>query len=183
MCVFLTGLWKVVANSSSRWFVLWFLCLDLRNRRSSLGFSDVCGNSRGFLHPSAWPAGNYTLRTLRWLAERIERLESEISLEIVLDISLERNWNEAPLNLSLTTTRVIATLHLWYKVLAGIHSITEDFFHKALCFIKSIWATLAYHSHLMSHQMKDHQELQTVVLSNNWKWLMIYINTLFIQGQ
>ena len=72
------------------------------------------------------------------------------------------------LDLSLTTTRVIATLHLWYKVLAGIHSITEDFFNKALCFIKSIWATLACHSHLMSHQMKDHQELQTVVISNNW---------------
>ena len=37
----------------------------------------------------------------------------------------------------LTSTRVIATLHLWYKVLAGNRSITEDFFHKAPRFVKS----------------------------------------------
>ena len=51
------------------------LCLDLQNRRSSLGL-DVCGNSRGFLRPLARPIANCTLRTLRWLAERSERLFS-----------------------------------------------------------------------------------------------------------
>ena len=41
--------------------------------------------------------------------------------------------------MSLTTTRVTATLHLWYKVsVAGTRSITEDFFHKAPCFIKRV---------------------------------------------
>ena len=46
------------------------------NRRSSLGFSDVCGNSGGFLNPFSWPAGNCTLRMLLWLAERSERFVS-----------------------------------------------------------------------------------------------------------
>ena len=54
-------------------------------------------------------------------------------------------------DMSLTTIRVIATLHLGYKVLALTHSITEVFFHKAPCFMKSIWAMLAYHFYLMSY--------------------------------
>ena len=61
--------------------------------------------------------------------------------------------NEEPLDMSLTTTRVIVTLH---KVMDGTRSITEDFFHKAPCFIKFICAMLVYHFHLMSYWMKDH---------------------------
>ena len=132
----------VVGNFTyrSRWFVLWFLCLDLRNRSSSPGSSDVCGNSRGFLHPSAWPAGNYTLRTLRWLAERSER---SVSRRPFRNLCLHRRLetcrrSRRPLDRCFAAKGLFFACHrkfpfLWLvsRIVLAISSISGLHFHRS----------------------------------------------------